>query len=249
MTRAHFRFYAELGDLLPPERRGVTFGHEFPGSPTVGEAVESLGVAPAAIDLVLVNDEPVALSSPLPDGARVSVYPVFEAMDIASVTRVRQPPLRETRFVLDGHLGRLARYLRLAGFDARWTRDPSDDELVRISTEESRILLTADRALLRRRAVSRGLLVHGVEPRRQLAEIVERLGLSRSLAPFTRCLCCNHPLEPATPEEVAGRLPPGVSPGAGELRRCGSCGRIYWPGTHRARMERLLLEAAGWRPG
>jgi hypothetical protein len=186
MRRAHFRFYAELNDFLPPERRGVEFAHVFEGSLSVKDAVESLGVPHAKIDLVLADGESVDFSWIVRDGARVSVFPVFESFDIGPVTRVRPMPLRETRFVLDGQLGRLASYLRTAGFDVRWRSDCTGEELARVSVEEHRILLTRDRELLERHTVTHGHWVQEVEPKRQFSEILDRFDLRRSISPFRR---------------------------------------------------------------
>jgi uncharacterized protein with PIN domain len=243
MRRASFRFYAELNDFLPPARRGVAFAHEFRGSPSVKDVVESLGVPHAEIDLLLADGEPVDFGWRVRDGARVSVYPVFESLDVGPLTRVRSAPLRRTRFALDGHLGRLARYLRMAGFDALWRADWDDAELARLAAAEQRILLTRDRGLLMRRAVTHGHWMRETDPRRQLAEVLRRFDLSRSVDPFRRCLRCNDPLVPVAKPAVAGRLPPRVAERHDEYRLCPACGRVYWRGTHCDRMERLVAEA------
>jgi hypothetical protein len=170
------------------------------------------------------------------------VYPVFESLDITPIARVRPAPLREIRFVVDGHLGRLARYLRMLGFDTRWRRDARDDELAHVAAEEGRIVLTRDRGLLKRRNVTHGYCVRDADPRRQLGEVVARLDLSRCTAPFRRCLRCNELLETASKDEVMERLPPRVRERHDAFRRCLSCGRVYWAGSHHRRMERLIAE-------
>ncbi len=247
MKRVTFRFYAELNDFLPTSRRGVAFPHEFQGGPSVKDVVESLGVPHTEVDLVLADGESVDFSWILRDGARLSVYPVFESIDIAPLARVRPAPLREVRFVLDGHLGRLARFLRMLGFDARWRADTADEELARVAAAERRILLTRDAGLLKRRIVSHGCWVREVDPRRQLAEVVHRLDLLRAISPFRRCLRCNELLETVRKEEVAGALPPAVRERHDAFRRCPSCGRVYWAGSHHRRMERLVSDLAGPR--
>lgn len=241
MSRATFRFYGELNDFLPPERRGVPFAHEFRGRPSVKDAIEALGVPHTEVDLVLADGESVDFSWTLRDGARVSVYPVFESIDITPLLRVRPVPLREVRFVLDGHLGRLARYLRMLGFDVRWRSDAGDEELARVSAEERRVLLTRDAGLLKRRIVTHGYRVRESDPRRQLAEVVRRLDLARSVAPFRRCLRCNDVLEEVRKEEVAAELPP-IRERQDAFRRCPSCRRLYWAGSHHRRMEQLVAE-------
>jgi uncharacterized protein with PIN domain len=248
VSHAVFRFYAELSDFLPTGRRAGAFELAFGGSPSVKDAVESLGVPHTEVDLLLADGESVGFDWRLHDGARVAVYPKFESFDVGPLTRVRPRPLREVRFVLDGHLGRLARNLRLAGLDARWERDPSDVELARISSAEGRILLTRDSGLLKRREVTHGHRVRETDPARQLAEVVDRFDLARCLAPFSRCLVCNAVLEPVAKEAVEGRLPPRVRERHQVFRRCPSCDRVYWSGSHRRRMERLLAGVLG-EPG
>ena len=242
MRRAYFRFYAELNDLLPQARRGVTFPHEFHGRPSVKDVIESLGVPHTEIDLILADGESVDFSWIVRDGSRVSVYPVFESIDIAPLARVRPAPLREVRLVLDVHLGRLARYLRMLGFDARWRNDERDEEIARVASAEHRIVLTRDAGLLKRRIVTHGYRVREADPRRQLAEVSHRLDLFGSIAPFRRCLCCNALLETVRKEDVAGELPPRVRERHDAFRRCPSCRRVYWAGTHHQHMERLIAD-------
>ena len=240
MNSARFRFYAELNDFLPPGRRGVEFAHEFHGGPSVKDVIESLGVPHTEVDLVLADGESVDFSWILREGARVSVYPVFESIDVAPLARVRPAPLREVRFVLDVHLGRLARYLRMLGFDARWRPDARDDEIALTAAAEHRIVLTRDSGLLKRRVVTHGYRVRESDPERQLHEVVGRLDLLRLVVPFRRCLCCNALLEDVRKDEIADALPTGVRERHDDFRRCPSCRRIYWAGSHRRRMERLI---------
>ena len=244
MKRAWFRFYAELNDFLPPERRMTAFRYEFRGRQTVKHLIESAGVPHTEVDLVLVNGRSVAFSHFVEDGDRVSVYPMFETLDVAPVTRVRPRPLRCTRFIADAHLGRLAAYLRMLGFDTLYRNDYRDEELSRIAASERRILLTRDRGLLKRGAVTHGCLVRESEPRRQLAEIVRRFDLAGAAAPFTRCLRCNTLLEAVEKHAVLDRVPPRSREHCGEFRRCPGCARVFWSGSHYRRMtgfiERVL---------
>src|SRR5215831_12676058 len=117
MPRAWFRFYAELNDFLPAERRFIEFAYDFVDVATVKDRIESFGVPHVEIDLILVNGQSVGFDYRVTDGDRISVYPVFEALDIAGVTQLRPEPLREPRFVVDTHLGKLAAFLRMTGFD------------------------------------------------------------------------------------------------------------------------------------
>jgi uncharacterized protein with PIN domain len=236
------RFYAELNDFFPPERRQVPFRHFFFGRPTVKDLIEGLGVPHTEVDLILVNGDSVDFGYHVEDGDFISVYPVFESLDISPVSRVRPEPLRRPRFVLDGHLGRLAAYLRLLGFDAYYEPNLPDETLARISSQERRILLTRDRGLLKRSQVTHGYLVRESEPREQLAEVVRRFDLWGAARPFTRCLRCNGELAAVAKVEVEEGLPPKVRERFSEFSRCSGCGRVYWKGSHYERLACLIRE-------
>lgn len=239
MGQATLRFYAELVDFVGDSRRETTRTFDVPGS--VKDLIESCGVPHTEVDLVLVNGESVDLSHRIQDGDRVSVYPVFEAFDVGEVTRVRSRPLRVTRFVLDVHLGRLARYLRLLGFDTDYATDRDDPELVEISVNQKRILLTRDVELLKHSDVTHGAFVHSTDPSEQLVEVVRRFQLRGSIRPFSRCMACNGALAEgvADPE----RVPADVRRRHDRFLSCTSCGRVYWRGGHATRLDELV-EAA-----
>ncbi len=240
MALARFRFYAELNDFLPPERRFQEFGYEFLDIATVKDRIESFGVPHTEVDLILVNGRPVDFAYRVADGDRVSVFPVFESFDIAGLERLRPEPLREPRFVLDTHLGRLAAYLRMIGFDTLYRNCYTDEQLARISSGEHRILLTRDVGLLKRGAVTHGYFVRETGPRGQLAEIVRRFHLARLMRPFSRCLACNAPLARASKEEVRTRIPPRAAELYEEFQSCPNCRRVYWKGGHYRRMQQLV---------
>jgi uncharacterized protein len=243
---AVFRFYAELNDFLPPRRRFREFRHEFLDTATAKDFIESFGVPHTEVDLILANGKSVDFSYRVRDGDRISVYPVFEAFDIAPLERLRPKPLREPRFVLDVHLGRLAAYLRMLGFDTLYRNDYADEELAAIAGDgERRILLTRDAGLLKRGAVTHGYYVRETNARRQLREIVTRFDLARLCRPFTRCMRCNTPLEDVAKEEVAAELPPRTAEAHHEFRRCPGCGRVYWKGAHYRRMLEMLPGEVG----
>ncbi|MFH0915144.1 MAG: Mut7-C RNAse domain-containing protein [bacterium] len=240
MSNVHIRFYAELGDLLPPRRRGREFEHRFPAGGAVKDLVEGLGVPHTEVDLILVDGRSVDFAYPVPDGARVSVYPMFEALDISSVTRVRPKPLRELRFVADVHLGRLAGFLRLAGFDTLYRNDWDDRALAEVAHRERRVVLTRDRGLLMRTQVTHGHLVRCTAPRGQLNEVLERFDLWGSLRPFGRCSLCNSLVETVAKDEVAARLPVGTVRNHDEFWRCTGCEQVYWQGAHYRSLQDLF---------
>lgn len=242
---ATFRLYAELNDFLAPELRYQSFEHAFDGTPSVKDRIESLGVPHTEVDLVLVDGRPVDFGHRLRGGERVAVYPVFEAFDVTSVSSLRPRPLREPRFILDVHLGRLAGYLRALGFDCQYANDFSDEHIIRTARDEHRIILTRDTGLLKDGRVTHGRYVHATDPLRQLREVVDRYQLAGLFEPFSRCIRCNGELRPIDRTAFAGSIGPGEVP-AGVLERfdaftrCSGCGRIYWAGSHFDRLRARL---------
>ena len=239
-TLATFRFYAELNDFLPPEQRQQDIEHSFDLPASVKDVIESLGVPHPEVDLILVNGESVDFGYLVRHGDRISVYPVFELVDISPLVRVRPQPLREPRFVLDVHLGRLATYLRMLGFDSLYRNNYDDEELAQISSEQHRILLTRDRGLLKRSIVTHGYCLRTTSPKAQLAEVLHRFDLFGLITPFSRCLRCNDLLQPVNKAEIVDEIPAQTRQFYTEFRRCRGCRQIYWKGSHFQRMQEFV---------
>ncbi|HXX17828.1 MAG TPA: Mut7-C RNAse domain-containing protein [Candidatus Acidoferrum sp.] len=244
MKQARLRFYAQLNDFLPPPQRMQTVTHTFDVSGSVKDVIESLGVPHTEVDLILANGTPVDFSYAVRDGDRVSVYPAFRSVDISPVEHLRAQLPPELRFVADGHLGRLAAYLRMLGFDTLYRSDYADNELAAISAREKRILLTRDRGLLMRTVVTWGYCLRTTDPSRQLAEVVRHFDLIRSVFPFRRCMHCNSLLQKADKEAIRDRLLPQTREHFDEFFSCPECHRIYWKGSHYRRMTRLIESVA-----
>jgi uncharacterized protein with PIN domain len=219
----------------------------FRSHQTVKDVLEAMGIPHTEIDLILVNGSPRGFDHRPGVGDRIAAYPMFEALDVGWTAGLRPAPLRDTRFVVDVNLGRLARLLRVLGFDVWWSSDADDATLVDVSLAEQRILLTRDRGLLKRRAITHGLFVHSQHPEQQALEVIRRLDLAQRLAPLTRCLRCNGMLAAVEKDEVIDLLEPLTRQYYDEFSRCTECGRIYWPGSHYAKLvrvvERLLAQS------
>ncbi len=241
-SQCSLRFYEELNDFLPLERRKVRFGHEFQRRASIKDLIEALGVPHTEIELILVNDRSVDFSYRVRDGDRISVYPMFEALDIAPLVRVRPQPLRVSRFILDVHLGKLARYLRLLGFDTLYRNDYEDAELARLASEQHRILLTRDRDLLKRAVVTHGCYVRAIDPRRQVEEVLDRLDLYRAIRPVLRCPRCNGLLAGVPKQRVWERLPLHTRHCVEVFWECGECQQVYWEGSHMPRIRQFIQE-------
>ena len=243
--RVSLRFYAELNDHLPPGEQHRTIERSFVVPGSVKDLIESCGVPHTEVELISVNGTSVDFGYTLRDGDRIAVYPVFEGMDITPELRVRPAPLRETKFVLDAHLGKLAAYLRMLGFDTFYRSCFDDAEIASVSAEEHRILLTRDRGLLKRGNVTHGYWMRETDSRRQAAEVVDRFDLARAIRPFTRCMACNSELADVEKARVIDRVPPRTAELYNEFRQCPRCRRVYWKGSHYRRMEQWIAELTG----
>lgn len=245
---AEFRFYEELNDFLPAEWRKRTFRYRFRGTPSVKDTIQAIGVPHTAVDLILLDGEPVRFSHQLRGGERVAVYPVFERMDISPVSRLRPKPLRRTRFVLDVHLGRLARYLRMLGFDATYARSRDDQRIIDHALAERRIILTRDRGLLKHSRVTHGYWLRSEQPLDQVREVLRAFDLSGQTRPFTRCMDCNGRIARVAKKRVGDGVDPAILHRFDTFWQCRDCGKYYWRGSHYLRMlslvERLSGEAA-----
>ncbi len=238
--RAIFRFYEELNDFFARGKRKATVTVYFSGNPSVKNVIESVGIPHTEVDLILVNSESVGFSYHLRDGDRVSVYPVFESLDISSVTNIRGTPLRRPAFILDVHLGKLARYLRMLGLDTLYRNDYDDNDIVRIARMQNRIILTRDVGLLKKKEVTHGFWIREQDPKKQVSEVLDRLDLYAHVTPFRRCIACNGLIEKVKIEDISDRLDSKTKKYFKEFHRCTSCKKLYWKGSHYEKMIKLV---------
>lgn len=240
MTRATIEFAAELRLFLAAPNRGGEVVTPLDGTSSLGHVVESLGVPLPEVGELTADGRRVGPAHRPGDGERIRV---------SAVRRPQPLPVSPPRFVLDVHLGALARRLRLVGVDTAYGNDADDDTLIEHANAERRVLLTQDRALLRRRRLWLGAYVRGAAPDEQFGDVLGRF--APPLAPWTRCTACNGPLEPVAKESIEHLLEPGTRRTYAEYARCRTCGRPYWKGAHHRRLQ-AIVEAArrtvGGRP-
>jgi len=229
---AFFRFYEELNDHLPAEFRKRPFPYEFNGRPSVRNSIHAMGIPHGEVDLIIVNGTSVNFNYQLQGGEMVSVYPVFETLDIYPVIHLRPGPLRDTRFIVDVNLGKLASKLRLLGFDTLFSNSYKDHEIVSTALSEKRIILTRDRGILKQNVVTHGYWLRNDNPKKQLQEVVQRLQLQNSFKPFSRCSHCNSQLMKIEKSSLSGKIPDDTLSYYDQFWECSGCGRIYWQGSH-----------------
>jgi uncharacterized protein len=242
--KATFRFYEELNDFLPPQKRKVPFSVEFRGNPSIKDIMESLGVPHTEADLILSNGESVPFSYHVKDGDTISVYPEFESLNIASVTRLNKKPLREIKFIADVNLGKLAKYLRLLGFDCLYNKEYTASEIIETAETQKCIILTRAASLLKNKKISRGYWIRSQYPQEQTREVIRRFDISADMKPFSRCLICNGIITEIEKENVINELEPETIKNYYEFSRCSSCKKIYWKGSHTIKLQTFIQSIA-----
>ncbi|MCD6398192.1 MAG: Mut7-C ubiquitin/RNAse domain-containing protein [Spirochaetaceae bacterium] len=226
------RFYEELNDFLEKNKRKVSYSVKTNPGQTVKDLIESENVPHTEVDLILVNSNSVDFSYQVMNMDRISVYPVFESLDIKNATKLRPLPLRTTLFILDVNLGKLARYLRIGGFDTLYSNSYKDKEIAEISVRENRILLTRDRDLLKRSIIQRGHWIRSQNAVLQYQDVLERFDLNDSVSLYSRCPQCNGNLRQVDKKDILDKLAPKTAMYYDNFKTCDSCGKIYWKGSH-----------------
>jgi uncharacterized protein len=229
----HLSFAPELRVFLTAGRRQARTTVTTDGSSTLGHVVESLGVPLTEAGGLLVDGREVPVSH---------IPAAGESVDVRAVTRPQRVPGAPLRFLLDVHLGTLARRLRLLGVDAAYeSEDIGDPALATLSATERRVMLSRDRGLLRRREIWAGAYVYSDRPEEQLKDVLGRF--APDLAPWSRCTACNGRLGPADKDTVAGRLEDGTQRSYDVFAQCTECGQVYWRGAHHARLAAIVEDA------
>jgi uncharacterized protein with PIN domain len=233
MATASFRFHGALSAFLKKEHRDRTFDHGCARAANLKNAIEALGVPHTEAGRITVNGAFATLQRAVRDGDAVEVYPTAKEMGTVPI------------FLADAHLGGLARFLRMLGFDTLHDSNYADTEIRRLAETERRIVLSRDRELLKCSEIARGCYVRALKAEAQLREVAARYDLAARARPFTLCLLCNAALQPVDKASVATVVPPQVLERQDQFSRCAACGRVYWPGSHYERMRAALDDLLG----
>lgn len=236
------RFYEELNDFLPKEKRKKRFTHNFIDRTSVKDLIESLGVPHTEIDLILVNGKSVDFNYLINNGDDISVYPVFECLDISDIQHLRAKPLRKPKFICDVHLGKLARNLRIFGIDVYYKNYLNDEQIVKISLAEKRTILTRDTGILKRAEVTHGYFIRNDKPEKQTAEVISRFSLMKIIKPFTLCLDCGSKLVKVNKKDILHLIPENVKQVQNKFFYCVNCKKIFWAGSHLNNMALFIKE-------
>lgn len=240
MSKIKIRFFAELNDFLPLSLRQKTLTFSFNGKIKAKDLIESYNIPHPEVELITVNGNSVDFQYQVQDGDFMAVYPVFESLEVSSVIKLRPYPLRIVKFVLDVHLGKLCRNLRLLGFDTYYQNNLDDEQLALISHSHHRILITRDVNLLKRNKVTWGYWLREKDPYLQTLAVIRRFDLSSKINPFSRCLECNQKIAPVDKQTIKYRIPQKTRKYFEQFYLCSNCDKIYWKGSHYKNMVKFI---------
>lgn len=237
---ATFTFYGSLNyfPALSGSESEVEF--KFTGTPAIKDAIEAMGVPHPEVDVILINNLPVAFYYPLKNKDKVEVYPAAAGIQWPENFSLMAKHPAPARFVLDVHLGRLARALRMLGFDTLYENDYSDKAIAQLAEAEERVVLTRDVGLLKQKTIQWGYWLRSQHLEEQLAEVINHFKLKTKLSPFTRCIACNGNIAEVPKADVVAQLPPKTKLYFNEIYQCDRCKRVYWKGSHYERMQRFI---------
>jgi uncharacterized protein len=226
------RVYEELNAFLPSHQQKKDFTIQIDSNTQIQELLDILKLPISKVDLILLNGESAGLDYQLNAGDRISIYPVFETFNIDSINRLREIPLRRLRFACDVHLGKLAKYLRMLGLDVFYKNDIYYYQIINLSLEQERIILTKDNELVKDKRITRAYLVKQSNPRMQLFEIISYFDLIGIIKPLSRCLKCNLSVQPVEKNSIKKQVPAPILNLHQSFMKCYGCKRIYWMGSH-----------------
>lgn len=242
-TPVFFRFYGSLNDFLPGKFRQRNLIYHFQPEQTLKDAIEAMGVPHPEVHLILLNGEPASFSTHLQAQSRIAVYPFFFDLELPERMPVNARTHLKLRFMLDVHLGKLAKYLRFAGFDTLIFPNLTDREIVDIGARENRIILTRDIGLLKHKKVKYGYWLRSQNPEKQFYEVASHFRIKRKdLHPWKRCSICNSIIKPVEKPAIESGLQPGTKNHFNEFYQCSGCGRVYWKGSHYERLNKWMME-------
>ena len=236
-----FHFFGNLPKLLKRAYQQEPINYRFKEHPAVKDAIEAMGVPHTEVDIILANGDSVDFHYQLQDHDAIYVYPLGNRTTRQPLLHLTPQPPEPIRFILDVHLGKLARRLRLLGFDCTYQNDLDDAEIMQISLAEDRIILTRDRGILKHRKVLHGYLVRSDHVDEQVEEVLIRYSLTDSIQPWLRCMTCNGLLEKVEKTAILNRLEPKTILYYDIFHRCTNCDKIYWQGSHYKKIKDWLV--------
>ena len=235
-STAHFRYLHGLEKLLNRKFTSLSAVYQFTGHPSIKDAIEAMGVPHTEVDYIIVNGDPVVFSYKIQHKDIIEVYPPGVSPTAKNIKHLIPPLNAPKKFVLDVHLGKLARRMRLLGFDTCYANHFDDARIISIGLQENRIILTRDRGLLKHRVIVHGYLVRSNQVESQLHEVLMRYKLKGQISLWSRCINCNGKIKSVEKVTILKHLEPKTRLFFKEFHQCSSCQKIYWQGSHYYKM-------------
>ncbi|MBN1956574.1 MAG: hypothetical protein JXQ81_07715 [Desulfuromonadales bacterium] len=226
-----FIFCGHLAALVRRSHHDGVVSYALKDSPAVKDAVEACGIPHTEVDLLICDGASIDWTYRLSGGEQVQVLPPGYPCALNPLHHLACRPFT-AHFILDVHLGKLARRLRLLGFDCLYRNDYDDREIISTALQDDRIILTSDRGILSHSRVQCGLLIRSVNADEQVEEVLRRFGFQEQIRPFSRCTICNGYLDAVAKDEISHQLLPGTAANCEEFHQCRDCGKLYWRGAH-----------------
>ena len=241
MEKADFRFFNSLNDFLPHKLKSTVVHYQFTGSPAIKDSIEAIGIPHTEVDTIVVNGVPVDFFYSLQDQDVAEVHP-FESIKDVNANSLTPGPVYPLSFIADVHAGKLAKALRLLGFDTFYHNKLDDQQVADIAEKENRIVLTRDIGLLKYKKIKWGYWLRSQQVNEQLLEVINRFDLSNHVKPFSRCIECNGNIRPVKKEAIQEILPPKTNEYFNEFYQCSSCKKVYWKGSHYENMLKKIAD-------
>lgn len=229
---AYFRFFGALNDFLPLQKRGKLFRYTYKGEPAIKDTLEAIGVVHTEVDCIFAGKKPLGFYEKIQPHDKVCAYPARWPLKNKKLKHLSPAPLRTFKFIVDSHLGKLARHLRLLGFDALYKTNYPDEKIVKDHLKTGAVILTRDKGLLKNRVVRRGYWVRAIDSKKQIKEVIKEFGLTLKIRPFRLCLECNGKIARIPKSRISRCLPPMVREYYKRFYICRHCRKIYWQGSH-----------------
>ena len=242
---ACFRFHGFLNAILTRPHQAGQLTYQFSGSPAVKDAIEACGIPHTEVNQILLNDRSVTFRQQLQDGDLLEIYPYDCPVERGLPLYLCPAPESPLGFILDVHLGKLARRLRLLGFDCLYRNDFEDSEIIKTAIRDRRVILTRDRGILKYACVDHGLLIRSVRADDQVNEVLARFQLHGEIIPLSRCPLCNGTLRPVEKQAIESFLLPKTARYYQKFHQCVSCGKVYWQGAHQQNLAQWIARTAG----
>lgn len=242
-NQATYIFRGELNDFLSKKFKYKEVNYQFEGNSTVKDSIESIGTPHAEVAFILANNRPVDFNYKVQNNDFIEVFPFGYENNISDKYKLPEKPKGKPAFILDVHLGILAKYLRMSGFDTLYNpKDWGDEYIAKKAGEENRIALSRDIGLLKRSAVVYGRWLRNQNSKKQLEEVIKRFDLKKYFEPFTRCMKCNNLIVSVDKEKIADKLEEQTKKDYNNFWECSGCKQIYWKGSHYDKMMKFVEE-------